>query len=1218
MPLSWTLGQVLVPSRSQTARRSPLSRWFETIVRGRKTDTLRAMSSVELRRTSPRLVCPSGVVSLLALVAWLLAGCRTPATQIQLFIDTDSPIERPVTVDVFSFNGAVPPSELSTRAAFVSMGSLRLARLNTPMDTFIAGGSIGVVPPTDRGVNTVTLWLRATVAATPTSPAVLIDRAVRVSFVRGRSGTARVFLPLRCGDASVGCVSVDAAQCTVSVRCREQNATCGDLGECVRAEVPVSGTGEDGGVDDVPTSGLDASTGRADTGVPPVDVPSVMDVPNPVDVANGLDIPDPMDVPTGMDGPNRMDVPNGQDVPNAMDVPNRMDVPNAPVDSGVCPMGTVACGMSGCVDLASNNSHCGACGTVCPAGQSCLARSCQCNAGTIRCGALCIDSQTDPNNCGACNNVCPMGQLCVAGACRVGCPAPNTICGAGAMMTCVNLQTDRNNCGVCANVCATANGVPSCAGGACGIGSCNIGFGNCDGMILNGCETATSNAVANCGACGNVCPPPPNASASCTVGVCGLGSCNMGFGNCDLSAANGCEVNTNTNTSNCGSCGTVCSVANATSLCTAGACGIGMCAPNFASCDAIDANGCETDLRSSRQNCGACGNRCPLPMVNGTSACVASTCVLNCDPGYESFNGDCIDAGRFPRPIAPLSLGDVSQRQPTVRWQLPVEFAGAEVQFCQDRACTMVIETRRAVGTSTQPLAALPAGSVVFWRLRGATMAATAATFSPTWLFHVPSVSNGGGVDTSSTPHLDVNGDGYDDVVVGTPQATPGGRMFAGTASVFHGSPGAIPAGAARVLEGVAPLDSFGFSVAGAGDLNGDGFGDLVVGAPDADNGPMMNSGAASIFYGSAAGVSMLPGIVLQGSSATDGFGRSVAGVGDVNGDGYGDLIVGADYASPGGRINAGTASVFHGSAAGPALMANRVLEGLAPGDYFGQSVAGAGDLNGDRFADVVVGAPGANPSGRNNAGTASVYLGTGSGIPVAPATTLAGGVINDALGTSVASAGDVNLDGYSDVIAGAAGADPGGRLNAGTAGVYQGAAGGVGMAPVTLLEGVLANDQFGRSVATAGDTNGDGFSDVIVGADNASPGGRMNAGTASVFAGGPGGILMFPARVLEGIAAGDRLGASVAGAGDVNRDGFADVVVGAWQADPMGLVDAGTVSIFLGAVPGIPMGANRVLPGPAVNSYFGYSVASAGRLERRNWLANYLTNVSMWTCFAL
>lgn len=557
---------------------------------------------------------------------------------------------------------------------------------------------------------------------------------------------------------------------------------------------------------------------------------------------------------------------------------------------------------------------------------------------------------------------------------------------------------------------------------------------------------------------------------------------------------------------------------------------------------------------------------------------------------------DVADGGpSTPRPVAPISLGDVTQRRPTLRWVLPAGFDRSEVQLCRDRACSSVIETLTVTGTSARPGADLPARSVVFWRVRARATGASDSGYGPTWLFHVPAVSASTSIDTSFNPHFDVNGDGFDDVVIGALQAAPSGRARAGTASVYLGGVGGIPATPQRLLEGGAAADYFGRSVAGAGDVNGDGYGDLVVGA---DQGYLsFGPGAASVYLGGADGIPATPQRVLVGRHAGDGFGFSVASAGDVNADGYADLVVGSSH-GVGGATDATAASVFLGGASGISATAQRVLSGMGD-DEFGNVVAGAGDVNGDGYSDIFIGAPHADPGGRRDAGTASVFLGGESGIAATPHRVFEGEAPSDALGFAVAGAGDVNGDGFADIVLAASAADPGGRRDAGTVSLFLGSTSGIGAIAQRVLEGGAVSDAFGRAVAGAGDVNGDGFADVVVGTELADPGGRNGAGTASLFHGGPSGIAMTPQRVLEGNAPTDYFGNAVAGAGDLNGDGFADLVVGAIYADPGGHSAAGAASTFLGGPSGIEMTPQRVLTGVAENDYFGQSVACAGQRVR-------------------
>ncbi len=434
----------------------------------------------------------------------------------------------------------------------------------------------------------------------------------------------------------------------------------------------------------------------------------------------------------------------------------------------------------------------------------------------------------------------------------------------------------------------------------------------------------------------------------------------------------------------------------------------------------------------------------------------------------------------------------------------------------------------------------------------------------------------------------DVNGDGYADVIVGAHQYD-NGQIDEGAAFVYHGSASGVSATAATTLESNQAVAWLGDSVAGAGDVNGDGYADVIVGAWSYDNGEE-NEGAAFVYHGSASGVSPTPATTFESDQAYARLGHSVAGVGDVNGDGYADVIVGAPLYDN-GSVAEGVAFVHHGSAAGVSLTAATILESNQASAYLGYSVAGAGDVNDDGFADVIVGAP-YYENGQTDEGAAFVYHGSAVGVSATATATLESNQANAQFGYSVAGAGDVNGDGYADVIVGAYLYDNG-QTDEGAAFVYHSSAAGISPAPATTFESNQANAQFGDSVAGAGDVNGDGYADVIVGAhfyDN----GQIDEGAAFVYHGSASGVNPVAATTLENNQADARLGYSVAGAGDVNGDGYADVIVGAYLYDN-GQTNEGVAFVYPGSAGGVSPTAATTVESNQAYAGLGAAVAGAG-----------------------
>ncbi len=439
----------------------------------------------------------------------------------------------------------------------------------------------------------------------------------------------------------------------------------------------------------------------------------------------------------------------------------------------------------------------------------------------------------------------------------------------------------------------------------------------------------------------------------------------------------------------------------------------------------------------------------------------------------------------------------------------------------------------------------------------------------------------------------DVNGDGFDDVIIGAGGVDPNGYDGAGSSYVVFGKAtgfaatldlSSLDGSNGFRLDGVAEFDYSGFSVSNAGDVNDDGFDDVIIGAKGADpNGD--RSGSSYVVFGNAGGFNASMdlsdldgnnGFRLDGAESFDYSGISVSSAGDVNGDGFDDVIVGASNSGDPNSDLSNSSYVVFGKASGfSATMDLSSLDGSngfrldgTLGDHAGRSVSNAGDVNGDGFDDLIIGAQGADPNG-NYSGSSYVVFGKATDLMSATMNLssldgnngfrLDGAATYDRSGESVSSAGDVNGDGFDDVIVGA----PGAGSASGSSYVVFGKASAFD-ATLNLssldgsngfrLDGEAAVDLSGISVGSARDVNGDGFGDLIIGAPDADPNGSYSGSSYLVFGQATGFAAVMNLSNLDGTngfrldggAVNDISGSSISSAGDVNGDGFDDLIVGA------------------------------------------------------------------------
>lgn len=407
---------------------------------------------------------------------------------------------------------------------------------------------------------------------------------------------------------------------------------------------------------------------------------------------------------------------------------------------------------------------------------------------------------------------------------------------------------------------------------------------------------------------------------------------------------------------------------------------------------------------------------------------------------------------------------------------------------------------------------------------------------------------------------------------------------------------------------GNASGEQMGSAVSEVGDVNGDGILDVLVGAQKHTLN-IYREGAAFLFFGGSGGLSIFPDWTMGGGQQGSLFGCATNYLGDVNADGYDDIVIGAcDYNLLDGstvtKSKVGAANVYYG---GQNFAVKTNPDWSLIGDQadakLGSAVSGFFNehhASMNKYADLLVGTPFYNSDDKNSNGRVSLYLGSNSGLTTSPAWEVFGENSSALFGSAVANAGDVNGDGYDDVIIGAPR-----PTNIGYAYVYHNTASGLPSSFSWRVSDEKGGSSFGAAVAGVGDVNKDGYDDVLVGAPRKKveiDSIFQSVGCVYLYLGSSSGLNTTSswescAAQPEGL-----FGASVAAAGDINKDGYTDFLVG-MPFYSINNEKQGAIFLFFGGATGVKSDYFESTYGNKADTEFGTSVSSAGDVNNDGYL---------------